>query len=142
MTSTGTETNLYRLYDVSGQLLYVGVTRSPVHVRLAAHRRTVWWAQVDSVAVERHSTWEKAHTAERMAIRTERPLHNIRSVTSSDIRELQRERGRVAQQGYEIRRKVLAERLTEGATQEEAQSDALEAERAHKEASGLFLSLR
>jgi hypothetical protein len=142
MTSTSAGTSLYRLYDANGQLLYVGVTDGPVPDRLAAHRRTVWWAQVDSFAVDHHPTRQKALDAERLAIRTEQPLHNIRSVTSDDIREMQQERGRVAQQGYQIRMRVLNARLSAGVPYAEAVQDACAADRAHKAASGLFLSLK
>jgi len=70
-------TCLYRLYDSSGALLYVGIT-SNIARRWKEHRteHREWWPQV----TERRVTWflERLHAwyAEREAVRVERPLHN------------------------------------------------------------------
>lgn len=71
------ETALYRYFDAEGRLLYVGVTRDPAkrdgeHVKLSpwrarAHRRSVEW----------YASRPEALAAERSAIRSELPAHNI-----------------------------------------------------------------
>jgi predicted GIY-YIG superfamily endonuclease len=68
---------LYRLRSGVGGLLYVGISLN-LAARLAQHRDCQpWWNEVVSVQVEPHPTREAALAAEREAIRTERPLHNI-----------------------------------------------------------------
>ncbi|MFJ8345058.1 GIY-YIG nuclease family protein [Streptomyces sp. NPDC094153] len=70
-------TCLYRLYDASGQLLYVGIT-SDIARRWKEHRtkHQGWWPQI----AERRVIWflERSHAwhAEREAVWAERPLHN------------------------------------------------------------------
>lgn len=71
-------TLLYRSFDAEGRLLYVGITHNP-DVRSATHSRTSTWAQfADTTTTEWHATWDLAHTAEREAIESERPLFNSR----------------------------------------------------------------
>lgn len=69
-------TALYRHFDASGRLLYVGISISAM-ARLAAHEAAVWFDDIARVDVERHPSRDAALTAERHAIRTEKPLHNI-----------------------------------------------------------------
>ncbi|MFB7461276.1 GIY-YIG nuclease family protein [Streptomyces sp. NPDC056188] len=70
-------TCLYRLYDDTGQLLYVGITTDTAR-RWKEHRarHRGWWPQV----AERRVAWflERSHAwhAEREAVWAERPLHN------------------------------------------------------------------
>ena len=70
-------TTLYRMRDASGRLLYVGISDSFVR-RLAQHqRRKDWWSEIASVALTHYPTRSAAEKAERDAIKSERPLHNI-----------------------------------------------------------------
>ena len=74
---------LYRFYDSSGSLLYVGVTGRPLE-RWAGHRRTaVWWKDVASLEWDWHHDMWWALRAEREAIVTLNPLHNKRSAVAS-----------------------------------------------------------
>lgn len=67
---------LYRLYDASGNLLYIGVT-SNTKLRWADHRATRWWwTQVAHKRFEEFECRVDALAAERIAIRTEKPLYN------------------------------------------------------------------
>ncbi len=72
------ETAVYRIYDVSDQLLYVGITNDTTarwynHAtykpwwKTDAHRYDVRWYPTRSVALDE----------ERKAIQTERPKHNV-----------------------------------------------------------------
>lgn len=74
-----TPTCLYRLYDVFGNLLYLGIS-SNLKRRWKEHRTSSWWwPQV----IDRQEEWfddrPTAHAAERVAVRTELPLHNSES---------------------------------------------------------------
>ncbi|MGR6968998.1 GIY-YIG nuclease family protein [Streptomyces cynarae] len=70
-------TCLYRLYDVFGRLLYVGIT-SNLARRWKEHRRDhqFWWYQVAERRLEWFPTRDRAWRAERQAVRAELPLHN------------------------------------------------------------------
>lgn len=71
---------LYRLYDGSGRLLYVGISRSPVY-RWRKHRVTKrWWPRVAYIGCEVFPSEFLALQAEVKAIRTEYPAYNRRSV--------------------------------------------------------------
>lgn len=68
---------LYRMYDKNNVLLYVGIT-SRGSRRFAEHAADKpWWRQVDRIDLEHHKTREQVEDAERVAIASERPLHNI-----------------------------------------------------------------
>lgn len=67
---------LYRFYDSTDVLLYVGIT-GHLPSRMAAHRRDKpWWVQVRNINVEYHDTRRDALRAEAEAIRSEKPLYN------------------------------------------------------------------
>lgn len=69
---------LYRFYDRTSVLLYVGITVD-LSVRMADHARDKhWWGEVDRSAtrIEYYDSRPAALTAEREAIRIEKPLHN------------------------------------------------------------------
>lgn len=75
-----TKTALYRHFDASGALLYVGVSLSAV-TRLAQHRSgSPWYDSIARVEVEQFDSRQLALEAERKAIASERPRHNIRLV--------------------------------------------------------------
>lgn len=68
---------LYRFYDTTDQLLYVGITADPgSRWRSHAHEKP-WWQHVAKITVETHPDRTTVLEAERAAIVTEKPLHNI-----------------------------------------------------------------
>lgn len=71
------KTALYRHYDADGALLYVGTTARHL-TRLVEHMRVSGWSEeIATITIEHFPTREEARTAERMAIRTENPRHNV-----------------------------------------------------------------
>lgn len=72
-------TALYRFYDATRGLLYVGITGQPAE-RWVKHRRSApWWSDAAYVNVEIFPTEWQALDAERAAIRSESPQFNKRS---------------------------------------------------------------
>jgi hypothetical protein len=68
---------LYRFYDVSGALLYVGITAKPIR-RFRDHQKTKgWWPEVSRIDPENFSSRIELIYAERRAIVHEKPLYNI-----------------------------------------------------------------
>lgn len=68
---------LYRFYDASGVLLYVGITADP-GARFKQHRNDKeWWTEVANIRIEKLPTRIAVLEAERTAIREERPLWNV-----------------------------------------------------------------
>lgn len=68
---------LYRFYDRTDTLLYVGITMD-LPKRMGNHRKEKpWWAAVDHITVEHFDNREDALAAEAEAIRTESPLYNV-----------------------------------------------------------------
>jgi predicted GIY-YIG superfamily endonuclease len=73
----GEPTSVYRLYDATGVLLYVGVSSNLVS-RLAAHASEKhWWPQVAKKTVVTYGSRGEALMEEDRAIRTESPVHNV-----------------------------------------------------------------
>lgn len=69
---------LYRFYDESGVLLYVGITADPSR-RFEKHRGDkTWWRHVARIDMAQYGTRDELRAAERVAIENEAPLHNIR----------------------------------------------------------------
>lgn len=69
-------TDVYRLLDADGQLLYVGVTSWGM-ARINAHRREQpWWPEVRTYTVERYPNRRTAQIVESRAIAAERPRYN------------------------------------------------------------------
>lgn len=67
---------LYRFYDRTDVLLYVGITVD-LPTRMKNHRKgKPWWTAVAHVKVEQYETREQALAAEREAIKNEHPLYN------------------------------------------------------------------
>lgn len=69
---------LYRFFDRSGQLLYVGRTISPANRWRTHERKSSWFDAVASVTRDVFPTADAVDRAERTAIATEAPIHNIR----------------------------------------------------------------
>lgn len=68
---------LYRFFNATGDLLYVGITMNPAS-RWKSHRdEKPWWLEVTSITVEHHPDRASAEEAERQAIRSERPWYNL-----------------------------------------------------------------
>lgn len=67
---------LYRFFDRTDALLYVGITMD-LGARLKSHRREKpWWLDIHHITVEHFATRAEALAAEAKAIRAEGPLHN------------------------------------------------------------------
>jgi hypothetical protein len=71
-----TPTSLYRHFDASGRLLYVGVSTNSIR-RLKQHQRSHWFLDIARVEIEHFTNRKKAETEEARAIATEKPLHNV-----------------------------------------------------------------
>ena len=68
---------VYRLFDAEDTLLYVGVTFMPGN-RFNQHRREkYWWDQVVRKEFEVFENRSAAREAERVAILSEGPKHNL-----------------------------------------------------------------
>lgn len=71
---------VYRAFDRSGQLLYVGRTQNP-YARMQAHANSsAWWPHAVEIAQQRFPTLAEAAQAEVQAILTEGPRYNLRAV--------------------------------------------------------------
>jgi hypothetical protein len=68
---------LYRFYDATGTLLYIGITADPgSRWRSHAHDKP-WWHEIATITIEPHPDRAAVLDAEECAIRSERPRHNI-----------------------------------------------------------------
>jgi hypothetical protein len=78
-------TALYRLFNVTGDLLYIGIASDPEE-RFRAHSKVQpWWPDVASRQVEWHEDRWKADDAETIAIAIERPERNFASKNAPTI---------------------------------------------------------
>lgn len=68
---------LYRFFSENGQLLYVGITMNPPQRFKSHEHEKFWWSEVSGIRVEQHESREKLIEAERLAIKIERPIHNV-----------------------------------------------------------------
>ena len=85
---------LYRIY-AGESLLYVGMT-TDIGRRLEQHvADKPWWAEATEIRLEHLSSADALSAAERAAIQTERPLHNIRmnQGTKAEQRKTLRDNG-------------------------------------------------
>lgn len=70
-------TDVYRVYDERGRLLYVGVSTN-VFYRMHDHKMySAWWHLADSGTVSRYENRYIARKVEALAIRDESPLYNV-----------------------------------------------------------------
>lgn len=68
---------LYRFFDASGALLYIGITANPSE-RLRQHsKEKPWWHTITHISLECFPDKHSVLTAEREAILAEKPRHNI-----------------------------------------------------------------
>lgn len=69
--------SLYRHFDKDGNLLYVGVSINHL-ARLLQHRVNAhWFKDIATITVEHFETRKECMRAERVAIVTENPAHNL-----------------------------------------------------------------
>lgn len=67
---------LYRLFDNEDRLLYVGIS-SKWYERLHQHEKNQpWWNTVATIKLEQFDSRSEVEEAEKLAIKTEKPLHN------------------------------------------------------------------
>lgn len=78
------ETAVYRLYDASDRLLYVGIGRNPV-ARWGVHSARSWWSDVVRFTVVWRPTRKEAADEERVALRAEDPLHNVQGTVRGGL---------------------------------------------------------
>lgn len=75
-TGSRTGHSLYRFFDASGLLLYIGITNNP-RLRFGQHRDSkTWWRDVAVREITHYSSRAELEAAEKAAIRRERPLYN------------------------------------------------------------------
>src|SRR4051794_18038079 len=68
---------LYRIFTADDRLLYVGISTGPA-ARIKQHENDKpWWIEARRITIEPFDTAEEAAQAERHAIATEKPVHNI-----------------------------------------------------------------
>lgn len=104
-------TGLYKLFDGNGVLLYVGIGFVPER-RWASHARTKpWWRSVASKHVEWHPNRGLARAAEREAIQTLKPLHNISEMPSGSPPTKEAMAARRAAEASKARWRVVEERV-------------------------------
>ncbi len=70
-------TTLYRFFDSDDRLLYVGIAGNPGRrwTRHAADK--LWWGEVKRAEMAHFHSRQEALDAERDAIISERPIHNV-----------------------------------------------------------------
>jgi GIY-YIG catalytic domain len=74
---SGEPTAVYRFYDRDCTLLYVGIS-SNLGTRWASHATVkTWWKLVATRTVAMYGSRDEAEEAEKVAIRTENPVHNV-----------------------------------------------------------------
>jgi hypothetical protein len=79
------KTDLYRWFDETGQLLYVGISIS-AYERAKDHRKTKeWFREAKKMTIEQFATREQALEAEKTAIQNEKPLHNVVHSTNGQL---------------------------------------------------------
>ena len=67
---------LYRFFGTADELLYAGITCStPRRIREHSQKKA-WWSEVRRATFEHFDSRDEALEAERLAIRTERPVYN------------------------------------------------------------------
>ena len=67
---------LYRFFDASGNLLYVGITCNPSG-RFSDHRTKNWWRDVANITLEHADSRNELEQLEIAAIQSENPRYNI-----------------------------------------------------------------
>lgn len=76
-----TLTDLYRMFDKEGKLLYIGISQNTAK-RVSHHKRkngALWMQEVVRTTVTQYPTRDSALRAEYWAILNESPLHNVQN---------------------------------------------------------------
>ena len=68
---------LYRHYDKDGNLLYIGISFSAILRQSSHSKNSYWWWKVSRIEVENFPDRSSVLEAERQAIISESPIHNI-----------------------------------------------------------------
>ncbi|MFI8191403.1 GIY-YIG nuclease family protein [Streptomyces sp. NPDC085946] len=133
MPETAERTALYRLYNVAGDLLYVGISNNPEN-RLRGHRSDKsWWHEVDGVSIHWFDTRYKASVAEAEAIAVEKPRHNRQgteahrariSILSKAIPPEKRRNRSVGLKARSVQMRTLRDLRAQGVPEAEAQEQA------------------
>lgn len=71
---------LYRHFDDTGRLLYVGISITALKRTMQHRGKSHWFREVCTITIEHFATRAQAEAAEIVAIQTEKPLHNLRHV--------------------------------------------------------------
>ncbi|MET7694900.1 GIY-YIG nuclease family protein [Streptomyces sp. NPDC005483] len=70
---------VYRLYDKDGDLLYVGMSKDPIHRWADEHRHRYWWPEVASYEWAWHGSRAEARRVERELLSTGLAKYNVHS---------------------------------------------------------------
>ncbi|WP_413808168.1 GIY-YIG nuclease family protein [Streptomyces sp. OE57] len=70
---------MYRLYNSAGELLYIGISKDPLHRWAQGHRHTSWWREVASFTWDWYPTRQAARKVEQAALAADAALCNIHS---------------------------------------------------------------
>ena len=101
-------TQLYRHFDESRTLLYVGISLSTFN-RLSQHRdHSDWFKSITNVTIEHFPTREEAMAAERQSIKSENPKFNI--AMRKTMAEIEKEQKALTQEQYRLEKLAMAER--------------------------------
>jgi len=79
-----TATMLYRFFDESGCLLYVGISTVGPSRWKSHSKEKPWWTDVASSTVKHFTTRQAAESAEISAIKSEYPVHNKMHAVTND----------------------------------------------------------
>lgn len=80
---------VYRMRDVAGELLYVGVSLTwPQRVKAHGDEKP-WWSEVATISLEHFGSPEAAYDAEVQAIKSEDPRYNRGAYRARHRRALQ-----------------------------------------------------
>jgi predicted GIY-YIG superfamily endonuclease len=82
---------LYRHYDSAGNLLYVGVSLNAL-VRLQQHKTSHWCDDITRVDIQKFASRQEVLEAERVAITSENPVHNIKRPKPKSAKEIKAEK--------------------------------------------------
>jgi GIY-YIG catalytic domain. len=69
-------TAVYRFFDASGRLLYVGIAFDPAERWKHHASKTRWWKDAVDNTIEWYDTRAEAERAEKTALRYEKPIYN------------------------------------------------------------------
>ena len=86
------ECYLYRHYDPSGDLLYVGISLEPLRRQKRHSEQAAWRNMICQIVIEPFAKREDALAAEQLAIRTEFPRFNgVHNGHRHPVQELMRD---------------------------------------------------